>query len=95
MFRYQAKAYDSKGQHIGPGPWLTVIRTANGLAQDAGGEAIFGSPTSTGDWWAGGYVEEYPTARVIHNTDESVTITAKDDETAAILRRADEEVSAM
>lgn len=47
-----------------PGPWLDLIHHANGVD-----EGLFGEPTSVGPWWAGGSVEEYPDARVIHHDD--------------------------
>jgi hypothetical protein len=42
-----------------------VIREANALADKAGEERVFGAPTHTGKWWAGGFVEEYAEARVL------------------------------
>ena len=81
------------GWHTGenyPG-WLRAIHAVN--------EAIpgtFGRPTSTGKWWAGGYVEHYPTARVImpdpengRSDDEGVLIVALTDEVAAALAALD------
>jgi predicted DNA-binding protein len=97
-FRSPAKTFNSQGEHTGPGEWLTIIRTVNGIAKDEGipgpklysdGTApIFGSPESDGDWWAGGYVEEYPDARVIHRTDDTVSIFSKTDRGADLIRRA-------
>lgn len=87
-FRSAGKAYDANGKHTGPGEWLTVIREANGLAKDEGGEIIFDSPESTGDWWAGGYVEEYPDARVLHRDDESVSVISKTPRGADLITRA-------
>jgi hypothetical protein len=49
------------------------------------------SPT-TGPWWAGGSVEEYPTARVIHHDDETVSVTGKDDETQTLINNAVKEL---
>lgn len=70
--RTAAKSFDDKGRHIGPGPWLSVIWAVNEIIP-----GTFSTPDSTGPWWAGGYVEEYPTARVIHNTDETVYVAGK------------------
>ena len=79
--RTPAKAYDSAGKHTGPGPWLNVIREACRLAP-----AMFGAPTSVGPWWAGGCVEEYEDARVIHRPDGlSVSIVSKTERGAEIL----------
>jgi hypothetical protein len=99
-FRSAAKAYNDQGEHTGPGDWLTVIHEVNRIAQEEGivgpkvyadGKApIFGSPDSTGDWWAGGYVEEYPDARVLHREDDSVSIFSKTDRGADLIRRAAE-----
>ena len=46
-----------------PGHWLTLIREANGVH-----DGMFKAPVLD-DWWAGGEVEEYPDARVIHLSD--------------------------
>lgn len=43
-----------------------------------------------GPWWAGGEVEEYPDFRVIHRTDPSVSIVAKTEKGAALIRRVAE-----
>jgi hypothetical protein len=89
-FRSPGKAYDAQGNHTGPGQWLTVIRTANGIAKDQGQEPLFDSPESTGDWWAGGYVEEYPDARVLHREDGSVSVISKTPRGADLIKRAAE-----
>ena len=89
-FRSNGKAYDANGKHTGPGEWLTVIHTANRIAKDEGQEPLFDSPESTGDWWAGGYVEEYPEARVLHRDDESVSVTSKTPRAADLIHRAAE-----
>lgn len=92
--RYPAKAYDANGRHIGPGLWLTVIHEANRLCIEAGRERMFDEPTSTGDWWAGGYVEEYPEARVLHRDRgpdgdySNVSIHGKTPEAEALLDEA-------
>lgn len=82
-YRYPAKAYDGAGNHTGPGRWLALVHEANRVE-----ESFFDSPDSTGDWWAGGWVEEYPHARVLHRTDESVSVIAKDDHGAKVLAEA-------
>ena len=87
-FRSDGKAYDDKGRHIGPGDWLTVIHTVNRLAKADGFDAPFGTPDSTGKWWAGGYVEEYGHARVLHREDETVSVISKSDRGADLIRRA-------
>lgn len=68
--------------------WLRVIREVNKHRPDT-----FGQPVSTGPWWAGGYVEEYPDARVIlpaegRSEEEGVLILALTDEVAAALAAA-------
>jgi hypothetical protein len=84
-FRAAAKAFNDKGEHIGPGDWLKVIHTANRLA---GEDVIFGEPESMGAWWAGGFVEEYPDARVLHRTDGSVSVLSKTPRGDDLIRRA-------
>lgn len=92
--RYPAKAYDANGRHIGPGLWLTVIHEANRLRKAAGLEPMFDNPTSTGDWWAGGWAEEYPEARVLHRDKgpdghyTNVSIHGKTPEAEALLDEA-------
>lgn len=81
--RTPSKAYNNAGRHIGPGPWLNVIHEANRIAPDT-----FGEPLSTGDWWAGGYVEEYEDARVLHRPDDSTSIISKTDHGATVLAEA-------
>lgn len=99
QYRYPAKAYNEAGEHVGPGEWLTLIHHTNVVRP-----GTFGEPTSTGDWWAGGYVEEYPDARVIHHDDgpddyskqaasgvewcRSVSVIAKTEAGALALARA-------
>jgi hypothetical protein len=53
------------------GEWLQVVREANGIEP-----GVFGSPTHTGPWWAGGSVEDYPDARIIHRDDGSVSVVS-------------------
>lgn len=81
--RTPGKAYDDTGRHTGPGPWLGVIWEANRIDPD-----MFGAPLRTGPWWAGGSVEEYADARVLHRTDGSVSIVSLTDRGAAILAQA-------
>jgi hypothetical protein len=63
-------------------PWLEAIKTANGIDPE-----MFRAPEHTGPWWAGGSVEEYPHARVIHRDDDSVSIVPKTDHGADVLRQ--------
>lgn len=49
---------------------------------------MFGEPTTVDDWWAGGTVEEYPAARVIHRGDDSVSVVSKTFEANEVLRSA-------
>ncbi len=92
--RYPAKAYDGEGRHTGPGLWLTVIHETNRLCIEAGREPMFDGPESTGDWWAGGYVEEYAEARVLHRDKgpdgdyTNVSIHGKTPEAEALLDEA-------
>ena len=65
--------------------WLKVIHAANDA--DPG---IFGEPESQGKWWAGGYVEEYADARVVHRSDPSVSIVSKTERGDKALRAAAE-----
>lgn len=65
--------------------WLAAINAIN--AETPG---WIGSPTTTGDWWQGGYCEEYPDFRVILHQDDgrTATIKAKTPAAAEALRRA-------
>lgn len=65
--------------------WLTVIHKANEIVVN---ETFFGRPVWHGDWWAGGTVEEYPDARVLHRGDGSVSIVSKTVFGDFVLRRA-------
>jgi hypothetical protein len=85
--RTPAKSYDADGNHVGPGPWLDVVRAANGIAP-----GMFGSPYFVGPWWAGGSVEEYAEARVIHRDDGSVSIVGKSVTAERVLAQAANEV---
>jgi hypothetical protein len=82
--KFPAKAFDAQGQHTGPGPWLDLLREANGVHHD-----FFGEPESVGEWWAGGSVEVYPHARVIHHLDDSVSVVALDELGDQVLTAAD------
>ena len=64
--------FPNEKQPDGRPDWLVFIHEANGIEP-----GFFGEPDSTGDWWAGGYVEEYPDARVLMRTDGSVSIASK------------------
>lgn len=63
--------------------WLRVIWETNTVRPDT-----FGKPTKSGQWWAGGYVEEYDDARVLHRTDGSTSIVSKTDAGEHALREA-------
>jgi hypothetical protein len=52
--------------------WLRIVHAVNGIRPDT-----FGEPIKSGQWWAGGEFEEYPTARIIFRADGSVSIVAK------------------
>ena len=82
--KFPAKTFDSQGTHTGPGPWLDLIGEACLIHP-----GFFDEPNSTGPWWAGGSVEEYPHARVIHHLDESVSVVALDDLGHTVLTQAD------
>jgi hypothetical protein len=80
--RTDAKAYKD-GVHIGPGPWLNVVREANGIHP-----GMFGAPLSLDEWWAGGTAEEYTDARVLHRGDDTVSIVSKTPLGDGVLRAA-------
>ena len=82
--KFPAKTFDSQGTHTGPGPWLDLIGEACLIHP-----GFFDEPNSTGPWWAGGSVEEYTHARVIHHLDESVSVVALDDLGHTVLTQAD------
>lgn len=82
--KFPAKTFDAQGQHTGPGPWLDLLREANGVHH-----RFFGEPESANAWWAGGSVEVYAHARVIHHTDESVSVVALDELGDQVLTAAD------
>lgn len=66
-----------------PPEWMKVIHEANRLADDK----MFGRPTFLGEWWAGGSVEEYPDARVLHRGDGTVSIVSKTTHGSDVLRQ--------
>lgn len=82
--KFPAKAFDAQGQHTGPGPWLDLLREANGVHH-----GFFGAPESVDAWWAGGSVEVYAHARVIHHPDDSVSVVALDELGDRVLTVAD------
>src|ERR671911_218869 len=86
-FSYPDKAFNAQGRHIGPGPWLTVIHAVNRQAPDT-----FGDPITVGRQGDGPYIEEYTTARVIMNGNDTVTIEALDAATGELLTAANTEV---
>lgn len=63
--------------------WLKVIHEANEIEPK-----FFGRPTEMGSWWAGGSVEEYEHARVLHRGDGTVSIVGKTDHGSMILKQA-------
>ena len=64
---YPAAAFNADGKHIGPGPWLDVIRKANGIhADEHGGDGPFGAPHYADDDERGA-VEIYDFATVSHD----------------------------
>jgi hypothetical protein len=82
-FRSEARRYDAAGRHVGPGEWLDFIHVANGVAP-----GTFGAPVSSGPWWAGGSVEEYADARVLHREDGSVSVVSTTEHGAVVLAEA-------
>jgi len=78
MFRtaLQASASGQQSQ------WLQVIWRCNELEP-----GMFGQPTLA-PWWAGGMVEEYPTARVLFVGDDTVRIVGKTPEAEALILAA-------
>jgi hypothetical protein len=75
----------AKAQTEGPGPseWLKLVWESNKVVP-----GTFGTPTSTGPWWAGGEVEEYEDARIIHRGDGTVSVVSKTLVGALVLRLA-------
>lgn len=61
--------------------WLQIIHDCNRLEPK-----FFGRPSYLGPWWAGGSVEEYEHARVLHREDPSVSIIAKTEHGDEVLR---------
>lgn len=62
--------------------WLNLVWECNAIDAD-----FFTAATHSGDWWAGGTVEEYPHARIIRD-DDSVRIAAKTEHGADVIARA-------
>jgi hypothetical protein len=90
QFRSARKAAQSSFGQL-HGEWLELIHEVNRLGQeDELPEPVFGEPESSGDWWAGGFVEEYADARVLFQTDESVSVISKTKRGADLIRRAAE-----
>ena len=82
-FRSEARRYDADGRHVGPGEWLDFIHVANGVAP-----GTFGAAVSCGPWWAGGSVEEYLDARVLHREDGSVSVVSTTEHGRSVLAEA-------
>lgn len=104
VVRHPARTFDADGRHTGPGPWLAVIHQANRIVKELGDtDGMFGAPDFMGPWWAGGYVEEYPTARVIFDAprdddpddrEKTVRIVGKTPYADLIIAAADDRVIA-
>ena len=62
--------------------WLHIIWACNEIRPET-----FGSPEIK-PWWAGGTVEEYTDARVLHRGDGSVSIISKTDAGDEVLKAA-------
>lgn len=77
------RGVDSDGHPNNP-EWLEVIWDANDIDP-----TFFGAPEIE-EWWAGGTVEEYEHARVLHRTDPSVSILSKTEYGDKILRQVAE-----
>jgi len=89
--KYPARSYDAQGEHVGMGPWLTLIREANGIES-----GFFGAPSYADDDLTG-RVEIYPHARVIHEGDGdkgAVIVSATDDHGSSVLTRAEAAIRA-
>lgn len=85
--RLMAEDLDGSGRP----EWLRVIHEVNRLHDADGGEKgdrPFSAPEHLGPWWAGGSVEEYPDARVLHRGDGTVSIVSKTERGDELLRRA-------
>lgn len=62
---YPGAKFNADGKHVGPGPWLDVIRKANGIhADEHGGDGPFGAPRYENDDYS---VEIYDFATVSHD----------------------------
>jgi len=70
MAHIRTAADDPTGEYYPE--WLRVIHTSNDIEP-----GMFGKPDYLGAWWAGGSVEEYPDARVLHRGDGSVSVVSK------------------
>jgi hypothetical protein len=69
-----AKAFDDRGKHTGPGPWLTLIHECNRITEGT----MFGEPKFIRS--PNRYIEVYPTAEVIMRLDaggEAVMVTVR------------------
>jgi len=78
MFRSSVESR-TEGDHP---EWMKVIWECNRLVPE-----MFGTPENR-PWWAGGMVEEYPTARVIFVGDGTARIVGKTDEAKATINLA-------
>ncbi len=67
--------------------WLELIHTVNARAANRESR-IFGKVLDTGPWWAGGSVEEYEHARVIHRDDDTVSVEGKTDAASTAIAEA-------
>lgn len=82
--RCMSRAYNEHGEHTGPGEWLQIIHESNRIHP-----GMFGAAESRGPWWAGGSVEEYTDARIIHRDDSpTVSVVSKTELGDTVLRLA-------
>ena len=78
IFKGPGKAYNAKGEHIGPGEWLDVVHDINGIEPET-----FGVPMLEES------VEHYPAFDIVHVTsEEAVLIVPKTEAAQELLNRA-------
>lgn len=79
MAHIRTAAADATGNYYPE--WLQIIHECNDIDP-----TMFGQPLELAAWWAGGSVEEYTDARVLHREDPSVSIIAKTEHGDDVLR---------